>query len=179
MVATRKSKAPRRRKTQKHKNGDTIQHHHLLLRLETSTCPTKQKSASAKELLLSIVRDTHMKVLGEPRVFYVEDPDFKEGLTGIVPIQTSHIAFHFWKHPEKRILHSKKSECLLEFDLYTCGSLSLKNIQTILHHLTKFKPTHANLTLLNRKYSLTLERQLLWDESSRPWTEWVNSIPNM
>lgn len=176
---TRKQKLKSSKPSKKNKQNKTIQHHHFLLRLETKYCPVENEKEKAKKLIMHITQDIHMKLLGEPRVFYVKGPHYKEGLTAIAPIQTSHIAFHFWRNPDQKILHHKESKCLLEFDLYTCGSLTLENISKILHHLTHFGPTHANISLLNRNYSLTLERQLLWDKTTKPWTSWVDSIPNM
>lgn len=143
-------------------------------------CPSADQKADAEQLVTRIVKDLNMKLLGAPRVYYVETPRYNEGLTAIAPIQTSHISFHFWKNPEKRILHHKKSNCLLQLDVYTCGSLTLKQIASVLHHLTHYGPTHVNATLLNRNYSLTLERQLLWDrEGGKLWADWVNSVPSM
>lgn len=158
-----------------------IQHHHLLIRMETKTCPLYEDKDSAKDLVIQIIKDIHMKLLGEPHVYYVESPKYNEGLTAIAPIQTSHIAFHFWRNPDRKILKHKDSHCLLQLDLYTCGSLSLHSIRHILHHLTRFGPTHVNATLLNRNYSLTLERQLLWDatRSHSNWADWVDSITKM
>lgn len=124
-----------------------------------------------------------MKLLAEPRVFYVTLPHYNEGLTAMAPIETSHIAFHFWKNPDRAILKNSESRCLLQFDVYTCGSMTLHHIQKILHHLTHYQPTHVNATLLNRNYSLTLERQLLWDmnatNKARTWAKWIETIPRM
>lgn len=178
---TRRRGHGKKRQTRQNKNNqkEHVEHHHLLLRMESRRCPAPEDKEEAKHLIETIIHDIHMKLLGEPRVYYVTMPKYNEGLTAIAPIQTSHIAFHFWANPERAILKNKASHCLLEFDIYTCGKLTLKNIERILHHLTRFEPTHANVTLLNRKYSLTLERQLLWDESDRAWKEWVDSIPSM
>lgn len=157
-----------------------VQHHHFLLRMETSHCPSEADKEDVRDLVERIVRDLHMKLLGEPRVYYVKYPRYNEGITALAPIQTSHIAFHFWKNPERRILHHRESKCLLQLDVYTCGSLHLKHIESLLHHLTHYGPMHVNATLLNRNYSLTLERQLLWDAGSgKKWVDWVKSIPAM
>jgi len=157
-----------------------IQHHHFLLRMETKKCPLDTDKEEAKTLITRIIADINMQLLGEPRVFYVTVPHYNEGLTALAPIQTSHIAFHFWKNPDREILKNSESQCLLQFDLYTCGSLTLRHIQKILHHLTKFQPTHVNATLLNRNYSLTLERQLLWDQKGeRTWIQWLNNVVRM
>jgi len=156
-----------------------IQHHHFLLRMETKTCPGAGDKTEAKTLVKKILKDIRMNLLGDPRVFYVKVPHYNEGLTALAPIQTSHIAFHFWKNPDASILQNPESQCLLQFDLYTCGTLSLSQLQRILHHLTVYTPTHVNATLLNRNYDMTLERQLLWDTKQGPWSEWVKSVNTM
>lgn len=167
------------RKTRRKRRGSKeIQHHHFLLRMETLTCPSAADKEEARLLVERIVGDIDMKLLGEARVYYVETPHYNEGLTALAPIQTSHIAFHFWKNPERHILKNAGSRCLLEFDLYTCGTLSLQQIQKILHHLTRFHPTHVDATLLNRKYSLTVERKMIWDSvrSKAGWVKWVENL---
>jgi S-adenosylmethionine/arginine decarboxylase-like enzyme len=157
-------------------NSDKIEHHHLLLRLETHLCPGPQDKVLAEKLITKIIKDIKMKLLGAPRVYYVHSPKYNEGLTAIAPIQTSHIAFHFWKNPDPKILRNNQSNCLLEFDIYTCGKMTIKNIKTILHHLTLFHPTHADITLLNRKWSLTVDRHMKWDSKTSPsWAKWLES----
>lgn len=176
---TRKNRSGQEHGSQIHATRSPIQHHHFLLRMETKTCPLADDKAEVKTMISRIIRDIKMKLLGEPRVYYVTIPHYNEGLTALAPIQTSHIAFHFWKNPEPQILKNADSKCLLQFDIYTCGSMSLHNIQQIFHHLTHYQPTHVNATILNRNYSLTLERQLLWDNSSSAWTDWIERIPHM
>jgi S-adenosylmethionine/arginine decarboxylase-like enzyme len=124
-----------------------------------------------------IIRDIHMKSLAKPHVYYVESPQYNEGLTGIAPIETSHIAFHFWTRPDPKILHTKASHCLLEFDIYTCGSLSQRNVGRVLHHLTQYKPAYADITLLNRNMGLTIERHMHWNQENSPlsWAEWLST----
>lgn len=162
-----------------HATRSPIQHHHFLLRMETKLCPTADDKEEAARLITYIIRDIKMNLLGKPRVYYVTVPHYNEGLTALAPIQTSHVAFHFWKNPDPHILKNADSKCLLQFDIYTCGSLSLHNIQQIFHHLSHYQPTHVNATLLNRNYSLTVERQLLWDNTTHPWADWVERIPHM
>ena len=119
----------------------------------------------------AIVKDISMKKLDEPRVYYVDHTQFEEGLTAIVPIQTSHIAFHFWNAPRKELLHHPESKCLLQFDLYTCGLLSKYRLQKIMQHMTRFSPTHMDATLLNRNKSLSIDMHLEWNLSKSSWEE--------
>lgn len=165
-------------KTRKAKPGSKplIQHHHLLLRMEMKTCPSKEDKEQAEQLIHNIIRDIHMKLLDKPHVYYVTRPAYNEGLTAIAPIETSHIAFHFWKTPDSKILHNSQSKCLLEFDIYTCGSLSIKQIKRVLHHLSHYVPTHVDITLLNRNWGLSVERHMRWDiETQGSWAKWLDS----
>ena len=152
---------------------DKIEHHHLLLRIETQLSPKKSDKDKISKLLHTILHDIKMEPLGSHEMFYVEKPKYNEGLTAIQAIQTSHIAFHFWKNPVKDILKSKKSSCLLQLDIYTCGSLSKEQISIVLHALTRFKPTHADVTLLNRKWSLKVDSHDTWSDES-PWVKWID-----
>ena len=127
-------------------------------------------------LIRKIIRDLNMKLLAKPHVYYVDVPKYNEGLTAIAPIQTSHIAFHFWKNPDANILHQPASKCLLEFDIYTCGNLTIRQIHSVLHHLTIYRPTHVDMHLLNRMVSLKTDRMLHWNrEHSLSWAQWLDS----
>ena len=155
----------------------SIQHHHFLLRMELKHVPGPRDKKRAMHLLKQIICDLNMKFLAKPRIFYVEHPHYNQGLTAIAPIKTSHIAFHFWNNPEHSILHNPESRGLLEFDIYTCGALTIKHIQRVLHHLTHYCPTHINASLLNRNYALKLEKQFIWDASkNESWATWLNKL---
>lgn len=159
------------------RNYAKIQHHHLLLRMETRQCPGPADKAAAGDLIHRIIRDIDMKPLDKPHVYYVTLSHYNEGLTAIMPIQTSHIAFHFWKQPEPAILKSKGSRCLLEFDIYTCGSLSPQQIQKVLRHLSVFGPTRVDATIINRKWSMTIDRHIHWSvDGGEPWGHWVRRM---
>jgi hypothetical protein len=63
------------RQTRKQKKiTNKIQHHHLLLRMETKRCPGEEDKQKAKELVDHIIHDISMKPLGDTRVFYVKNP---------------------------------------------------------------------------------------------------------
>lgn len=168
--------SPRTRKSSRNSFKD-VEHHHLLLRMEMKKCPSESDKEKAENLIHTIVKDINMNLLDKPKVYYVKKPFYNEGLTAIAPIQTSHIAFHFWRNPEPIILKSTGSRCLLEFDIYTCGSLSTAQIQKILHHLTVYEPTRVDATVLNRKWSLTIDRHLHWSSDlDQSWVDWIASI---
>jgi S-adenosylmethionine/arginine decarboxylase-like enzyme len=69
----------------------------------------------AINFLTDLVNAIDMKIIKGPFASYVEK-DGNKGLTAIVMIETSHIAFHIWDEVDPG---------LLQFDLYTCGSLHL------------------------------------------------------
>jgi len=173
-MAPRKTRRASRRQN---RPSSKIQHHHMLLRLELQHCPTKDDKEKISKLIQHIIKDINMKSLATPHVYYVEYPKYNEGLTGIAPIETSHIAFHFWTRPDPKILHTTKSNCLLEFDMYTCGSLSQRNVGHVLHHLTQYSPTYADITILNRNLGLTIERHMHWnsDQSQLSWPNWLET----
>ena len=169
-----------RRKTRRVKRRDrfTVEHHHCLFRIETETCPSKEDAEHMKHVLEEIVTDIGMKRLGDVHVYYVSEPAYNEGLTAITTIETSHLAMHFWSRPKRQILHSKKSRCLLQADIYTCGTLTPPKIAASLHHFTQFNPTYAEITLLNRNYGLTVDRHTHWqidNTAKETWAEWLNS----
>jgi len=170
------NKPKRMSKTRKaNRPSQKVQHHHLLMRLELESCPLKEDKERIETMIGQIIKDVQMKSLATPRVYYMTYPRFNEGLTGIAPIETSHIAFHFWNRPDPRILHTGKANCLLQMDVYTCGSLTVRNIGLILHHLTQYKPSYIDVTLLNRNTGLTIDRHMHWnaEESPMSWTEWL------
>jgi hypothetical protein len=166
---------PNNNKTRK--NRDRIQHHHLLIRAETVLCPYEADKIKISNFVKQLISDIDMKPLDEPHVYYMSTPKYNEGLTAITPIQTSHVAFHFWNTPDPAILHTKDGKCLLQFDIYTCGKLTRKHIRHVLHTLTAYKPCHIDVTLLNRKYSLTIDKHEKWSVGEgESWSDWIDKV---
>ena len=166
MAKTRKNNKP----------SSKVQHHHLLLRMELETCPQETDKERVKHMIDNIIKDIGMKSLASPHVYYMKYPRFNEGLTGIAPIETSHIAFHFWNRPDPSFLHTANSNCLLEFDIYTCGTLSTHNIGKVLHHLTKYRPVYVDVTLIDRSQGLKIDRHMHWNsEKGQTWVDWLSS----
>ena len=79
----------------------------------------------AKTFLKNLVERIDMKIIQGPFASYVDKPG-NRGLTAIVMIETSHIAFHIWDEVRPG---------LIQFDLYTCGQLELNKV------LSTFKET--------------------------------------
>jgi len=153
-----------------------VEHHHLLARIETEMCPDKKDRRKMELILERLVEDVKMKKLGNARMFYVNSNKYPEktGMSGIVPIQTSHISFHYWSHPGRNVLSNADSNCLLQFDLYTCGKLTKTEIKEVLHIFDVFVPTHANVTLINRKYGMKIESNKTWNRGVCGWNKFVD-----
>ncbi len=88
-----------------------LYHKHLLINAKVKDPMRNEEEAI--EFLNTLVDRIDMKIIKGPFAHYVSAPG-NEGLTAIVMIETSHIAFHIWDHQEP---------AMLQFDLYTCGSL--------------------------------------------------------
>lgn len=164
-----------RRTRKQNKPSSKVQHHHMLLRMELESCPGKDDKEKVEHMIQQIIDDIQMKSLAAPHVYYMTYPRWNEGLTGIAPIETSHIAFHFWTRPDPRILHTGKSNCLLEFDIYTCGTLTSRQVGRVLHHLTQYGPAYADITILNRNLGLTIDRHFHWSSEQGSWANWLAS----
>ena len=153
-----------------------IQHHHMLIRMETMLCPKKTDISKVKQLIKKILVDIDMKLIGTPHVYYVDVPKANKGITSVSSIQTSHISFHFWNTPDNGILQNPKSKCLLQFDIYTCGTLTKHQANIVLQHLSVYIPTHINIDILNRKTRLKIEHHMHWNDNGKSTYEnWLQS----
>lgn len=102
-----------------------IFHKHLLVNAKVKK--PMQSEQEAIDFLTKLVQEINMKIIKGPFSSYV-DKDGNKGLTAIVMIETSHIAFHIWDEVDPG---------LLQFDLYTCGSLDTEKVFYILgQHFT-------------------------------------------
>lgn len=97
-----------------------IYHKHLLINAKVNNPMNTEEQGV--EFLKFLVDQINMKIIKGPFASYVDAPG-NRGLTAIVMIETSHIAFHIWDEPEPG---------LLQFDLYTCGELDLDKVISIM-----------------------------------------------
>jgi S-adenosylmethionine/arginine decarboxylase-like enzyme len=110
-----------------------IYHKHLLVNAKVKDpIATEQEGI---DFLTNLVNQIDMKIIKGPFASYV-DKDGNKGLTAIVMIETSHIAFHIWDEVDPG---------LIQFDLYTCGQLELDKV------LDLFKET---FNVVNMEYVL-------------------------
>lgn len=93
-----------------------IYHKHLLINAKINK-PIKTEEEGIS-FLTNLVNSIDMKIIKGPFASYV-DKEGNRGLTAIVMIETSHIAFHIWDETDP---------ALIQFDLYTCGQLEVNKI---------------------------------------------------
>lgn len=93
-----------------------ILHKHLLVNAKVRN--PMQSEQEAIDFLTKLVNAIDMKIIKGPFASYV-DKDGNKGVTAIVMIETSHIAFHVW---------DEQDPGLLQFDLYTCGQLVVPTV---------------------------------------------------
>jgi S-adenosylmethionine/arginine decarboxylase-like enzyme len=89
----------------------SVEHKHILINAKINNPLNSYEEAI--EFLNDLVAKVGMKVLMGPHAHYVTTPG-NQGVTAIVGIETSHIAFHIW---------DEEQPARLQFDLYTCGAL--------------------------------------------------------
>ena len=106
----------------------------------------------AKTFLKNLVERIDMKIIQGPFSSYVDKPG-NRGLTAIVMIETSHIAFHIW---------DEEDPGLMQFDLYTCGKLNLPSVLLALGE--EFKIISLDYNLFDREKGFVLEDSGNWPE---------------
>ena len=119
-------------------------HKHLLVNAKVNNPMNEEQQAI--DFLKTLVERINMKIIKGPFAHYVDAPG-NEGLTAIVMIETSHIAFHIWDQPKPG---------MLQFDLYTCGSLDMDEVITTLAE--HFQLVSMDYKLLDREFGFETEQ---------------------
>ena len=118
-------------------------HKHLLINAKVHNPMASEQEAI--DFLTHFVDRINMKIIKGPFASYVDKPG-NRGLTAIVMIETSHIAFHIW---------DENDPSLVQFDLYTCGSL---NLPSVFDEFTKaFNVESMDYQLFDRENGFVLE----------------------
>jgi S-adenosylmethionine/arginine decarboxylase-like enzyme len=124
-----------------------IYHKHLLINAKVDTPIRKEEEAI--EFLENLVNRIDMKIIKGPFAKFVDnDSEGNSGLTAIVMIETSHIAFHIW---------DQVNPGLLQFDLYTCGKLDLEEVLKALRE--RFNIVSMDYVLYDRENGFEVEQQ--------------------
>ena len=125
-------------------------HKHLLVNAKVEN-PINTEEQGV-DFLTRLVESIDMKIIKGPFASYVDKPG-NRGLTAIVMIETSHIAFHIW---------DEEDPSLVQFDLYTCGELSLAKV--LLAFGETFKVVSLDYQLFDREHGFVLEDRGSWPE---------------
>ena len=118
-----------------------IKHKHLIIRAETKKTPEDPKWLHS--WLGQVVGDIGMDICQGPITAYVDVPGNK-GLTGVVIIETSHIAVHIW---------DEINPGLLQMDVYSCADFNPQDIFDKIEEA--FEPVKLEYKFLDREKSLT------------------------
>ena len=122
-----------------------LYHKHLLVNAKVKS-PMKEES-DAIAFLQDLVDKIDMKIIKGPFAAYV-DKDGNKGLTAIVMIETSHIAFHIWDEVDPG---------LIQFDLYTCGQLELDRVISLFKGT--FDVVNMDYVLFDRENGFKVEAE--------------------
>lgn len=121
-----------------------IYHKHLLVNAKVKDPINTEEQGIA--FLTNLVDKIDMKVIKGPFASYVDKAGNK-GLTAIVMIETSHIAFHIWDEADP---------ALIQFDLYTCGQLELDKVISIFKET--FNVVNMEYVLFDREHGFEVEQ---------------------
>ena len=91
-------------------------HKHLIIRAEVNRPITSEKEI--KKWLKKLVNKIDMKIIKGPYAGYVPK-EGNRGITGVVMIETSHIAIHIW---------DEESPALVQCDVYSCAEFSMNEV---------------------------------------------------
>ena len=110
-------------------------HKHLIIRAEVNRPITSEKEI--KRWLRNVVKKIDMKIIKGPYASYVSK-EGNRGITGVVMIETSHIAVHIW---------DETSPALVQCDAYSCAEFSSNEV---LSEFIDMEVTKIDHILLNR-----------------------------
>ena len=91
-------------------------HKHLIIRAEVNSPITSEKEI--KKWLRNVVNKIDMKIIKGPYASYVQK-EGNRGITGVVMIETSHIAIHVW---------DEERPALVQCDVYSCAEFTSNEV---------------------------------------------------
>ena len=91
-------------------------HKHLIIRAEVNHPPLTEKYV--RLWLRKLVKKIDMNIIKGPYASYV-NKEGNRGVTGVVMIETSHIAIHVW---------DESSPALVQCDVYSCAEFSSNEV---------------------------------------------------
>ena len=108
-------------------------HKHLIIRAEVNR-PLKSEKET-KQWLRKLVKKIDMKIIKGPYASYVSK-EGNRGITGVVMIETSHIAVHVW---------DETTPALVQCDVYSCAEFSSNEVLTEFIDMEVVKMDHIML----------------------------------
>jgi len=120
----------------------SLEHKHILINARVNN--SLESTEDAVFFLKDLVERVGMKILMGPHATYVDAPG-NRGVTAIVGIETSHIAFHVW---------DEVTPARLQFDLYTCGSLDKEVVIEAVKE--RFEVVSADYRIYDREQGFVL-----------------------
>ena len=109
------------------------EHKHLIIRAEVNRPITSEKEL--KRWLRKLVKKIDMKIIKGPYTAHVSK-EGNRGVTGVVMIETSHIAIHVW---------DEISPALVQCDVYSCAEFSSNEVLTEFVNMEVVKIDHMML----------------------------------
>lgn len=117
-----------------------LEHKHLIIRASINN-PISDVGVLS-QWMKDLVDAIKMKILLGPYVVYSDMPG-NRGITGIMAIETSHIALHVWDECEPG---------MLQLDVYTCSTLDPIDVVRAVEEL--FDPESVEIKYLDREHGL-------------------------
>ena len=108
-------------------------HKHLIIRAEVNHPPVTEKSV--RRWLRNLVKKIDMCIIKGPYAAYVSK-EGNRGMTGIVMIETSHIAIHIW---------DENRPALVQCDVYSCADFSSNEVLAEFMNMEVIKIDHMIL----------------------------------
>ena len=108
-------------------------HIHMIIRAKVNDPITSEKEL--KKWLRELVKKIDMKIIKGPYAAYVSK-EGNRGITGVVMIETSHIAIHVW---------DEISPALVQCDVYSCADFSSNEVFTEFVDMEVVKIDHMML----------------------------------
>ena len=112
-------------------------HKHLIIRAEVNSPITSEKEI--KKWLRNVVKKIDMKIIKGPYASYVTK-EGNRGVTGVVMIETSHIAIHVWDDVDP---------ALVQCDVYSCAEFSSNEVLAEFIPMDVVKINHIMLDRMN------------------------------
>ena len=117
-------------------------HKHLIIRAEVKHPITSEREL--RKWLRNLVKTIDMEIVGGPYVAYVTK-EGNRGATGVVMIETSHIAIHIW---------DEERPSLVQCDIYSCAEFQQGEV---IMHLGIMKPKKIEYMMVDRSKEISCE----------------------